>query len=60
VKAIRLRYSDNIKLEERQTDFNLRYVIMAAEIENLRARVDQQKISEEEMRKSIIQNVRQV
>lgn len=41
VKMIRLRYADNINSDEKQNAFFIKFVVMAAEIETLRSRIEQ-------------------
>ena len=39
-KAMRLKYSNSINIEKREQEFNLITVLMAAEIESLRKRIE--------------------
>lgn len=41
VKVMRLRYADNINFEERQNGLLIKTVLMALEIESLRARIEE-------------------
>ena len=50
---MRLKYSSGMQGEKREVQFNLVTVLMAAEIESLRDRLDQRELSFEEMRHSI-------
>ena len=38
---IRLRYADNINSEEKQNASNMRFILMAVEIESLRAKIEE-------------------
>ena len=60
VKAMRLRYADNINFEERQSGLLIKTVLMALEIESLRAKIEQREQTAEEMRKSILDPVRRI
>lgn len=60
LKTIRLRYADNINFEEKQNSVLIKIVLMAAEIESLRAKVEQRELTAEEMRKSIIDPFRKI
>jgi hypothetical protein len=59
-KKMRLKYSDEIDFEKRQEGFSLMFVLMSAEIESLRARVNKREINMDEMRKSILEPLRKV
>lgn len=54
VKVMRLRYADNINFEERQNGILIKTVLMALEIESLRAKIEQREQTAEEMRRSIL------
>jgi hypothetical protein len=60
VKVMRLRYADNINFEERQSGILMKTVLMALEIETLRARIEQREQTHEEMRRSILEPVRRI
>lgn len=45
LKTIRLRYADNINFEEKQNSVLIKIVLMAAEIESLRAKVEQRELT---------------
>lgn len=51
---MRLKYSNSINIEKREQEFNLLTVLMAAEIESLRLRIEQRETTIDEMRKSIL------
>jgi hypothetical protein len=51
---MRLKYSDHIDFEKRQESMALAVVLMSAEMDSLRARVDRREVSLDEMRKSIL------
>jgi hypothetical protein len=53
-KKMRLKYSDHIDFEKRQESMALAVVLMSAEMDSLRARVDRREVSLDEMRKSIL------
>lgn len=58
IKKLRLRYSDQISAETKHEAVCMSIVIMAAEIEALRARVSEKEVQFQEMRKSILEPVR--
>lgn len=60
IKTIRLRYADNINFEDKQNSMLIKIVLMAAEIEGLRAKVEQRELTADELRKSIIDPFRKI
>lgn len=58
IKKLRLRYSDQISAETRHEAMCMSFVLMAAEVESLRARVSEKEVQFQEMRKSILEPVR--
>lgn len=60
MKTIRLRYAENINFEEKQNAMLIKIVLMAAEIEGLRAKVEQKEKTADELRKSIIDPFRKI
>jgi hypothetical protein len=57
---MRLKYSEQIDFEKKQEGLALMVVLMSAEIESLRARVDKREINMDEMRKSILEPFKKV
>ncbi len=57
---MRHKYADDIDFEKRQEGLSLMFVLMSAEIESLRARVDKREINMDEMRKSILEPLKKV
>jgi hypothetical protein len=55
-----LRYADNINFEDKQNSMLIKIVLMAAEIEGLRAKVEQRELTADELRKSIIDPFRKI
>ena len=60
IKKMRLRYADQMEDDKKIQAFSLTTVLMAAEIESLRARVEEKKMDEDVMRKSILDPVRHI
>lgn len=59
-KVMRLKYSNSINIDKREQEFNLITVLMAAEIESLRKRIEERETTVDEMRKSILDPIRRV
>lgn len=59
-KTMRLKYANNMNFERKEQDFNLATVLMAVEIESLRSQIDKRQITEDEMRKSYMMDVRDI
>lgn len=57
---MRLKYSEDIDFEKRQEGLALMVVLMSAEIESLRARVDKRELNIDEMRNSILEPLKKV
>ncbi len=59
-KAMRLKYATQIEAEKHEQGKLLIHLLMAAEIESLRGKVDEREVTMDEMRKSILEPVRRV
>ncbi len=57
---MRLKYANNIENEKKEEALAMQLVLMAAEMENLRGKISEREMSEEEMRKSILEPVRRI
>jgi hypothetical protein len=59
-KTMRLKYANNINFERKEQEFNMSTVLMALEIEALRLQLDKRQLTEDDMRKSYMAEVRRV
>ena len=59
-KTMRLKYANNMNFERKEQDFALATVLMAVEIESLRSQIEKRQITEDEMRKSYMMDVRDI
>ena len=57
---MRLRYADRMADDKKIEGFSLTTVLMAAEIEALRARTEEKRMNEDQLRKSILEPVRKI
>ena len=59
-KTMRLKYANNMNFERKEQDFSLMTVLMGVEIESLRSQIDKRQLTEDEMRKSYMADIRRV
>lgn len=59
-KTMRLKYSNNINFEKKEQELSLMKVLMALEIESLRSQMEKRQLTEEDMRKSYMENIRRI
>lgn len=59
-RRIKLKFAHGLSQEKKQEDFNFITVLMALEIETLRARISEREVNIDEMRKSILEPVRRI
>ena len=59
-KAMRLKYANNMNFEKKELEFQFMSVLMGAEIESLRSRIEQRETNLEQMRNSILNPIRNI
>lgn len=60
IRRLRLRYADQIAAETKHEEFCLKFVMMAIELESLRQRIKDKDVQFDQMRKSILDPVRNI
>ena len=60
IKRIRLRYADQIAAETKHEEFCIKFVMLAIELESLRERIKEKDVQFDQMRKSILDPVRNI
>lgn len=59
-KTMRLKYANQINADKKEQEFQMTLVLMGVEIESLRERISRRQVTEDEMRKSILEPIRKI